>query len=363
MLTSAATMTPNVGGNSGTNLVFGIVPWNAQLLIQMLKNENMAKILAEPKLVTLSGRPAHFLSGGRQATLGPSSGITGPGVVYMDVGTELDFLPVVLGNGRIYLEVSPKITSVNQTLGITVAGSTVPGFSENSERTVVEMEPGQTMAIGGMIQTTTQSTANRTPLIGQLPFIGGFFNTVSVEDDETELVILVTPHLVDAMDCRQAPKELPGRETRSPDDYELFLEYLLEVPRGQRQVFENGRYKAAYKNDPSAKQYPCAENLPKEQRRGRNGQNSGCSSTQNGAPGLAAPIPAQGGAPAGMPGQTMPNPSATMPPPLPGRPNGNADNRIIPPTTVDGSATYGRPNNIRWGPVIPAPQLDEGSPK
>jgi pilus assembly protein CpaC len=362
MIPSTAALTPNVGGNSGTNLVFGIVPANAQFLIQMLKNENLAKILAEPKIVTLSGRPAHFLSGGQQATLGPSSGITGPGVVYMNVGTELDFLPIVQGTGRIYLEVTPKVTSVDQTLGITVAGSVVPGFKQQEERTVVEMEPGQTMAIGGMIQTSTQSTANRVPIIGEIPFLGGFFNTVSVEDDEQELIILVTPHLVDAMDCRQAPKQLPGQETRSPDDYELFLEYLLEVPRGKREVFEGGRYKVAYKNDPTASQYPCADNLPKESRRGRNDQNSGCCAPQTGAPGLAPPIPAQGGNPAGMPGQTMPAPAQGNSQQLPARPNGAGDGRMIPPTTLDGQPAAGRPN-IRWGPVIPAPQLDEGTPR
>jgi pilus assembly protein CpaC len=361
MIPSAASLTPNVGGNAGTNLVFGVVPWNAQFLIQMLKNENIAKILAEPKLVTLSGRPAHFLSGGRQATLGPSSGITGPGVVYMDVGTELDFLPVVLGTGRIYLEVTPKVTSVDQTLGITVAGSVVPGFKEQSVRTVVEMEPGQTMAIGGLIQTTTQATANRVPVLGDLPYFGGFFSTQSVEDDEQELVVLVTPHLVDAMDCRQAPKELPGRETRSPDDYELFLEYLLEAPRGQRQVFENGRYKAAYKNDPSAKQFPCAENLPKESRRGRDGQN-GCS-TQTGAPGLAPQGPAPGNVPPGLPMQGAPMSSPNLPPAMPGPANSAANGRMIPPTSVDGTTAVARPGNVRWGPVIPAPQMDEGSPR
>jgi pilus assembly protein CpaC len=322
---------------SGTgNLVLGIVPGQVQMLIQALRDENLAKLLAEPKLVTLSGRPARFLAGGQQAVVGPSSGVNGPGVVYRDIGTELDFLPIVLGNGRIYLEVSPVVRSVNNARGIVFQGSLVPGFDEQSVRTAVELEPGQTMAIGGLIQTTVQGTASRVPWLGDLPFIGGFFNSVQYTEQETELVVLVTPHLVDGQDCKQAPKRLPGRETRSPDDYELFLEYLLEAPRGQREVFEGGKYKPAYKNDSTAQQYPCAEPLPKEPR----GRRRGADCVDNCPPNTT---PSHMGAPATI--------------------NGVGDSRI-PPTAVETLPTPGAP---RFGasssrslprPVTP-PQQEE----
>jgi pilus assembly protein CpaC len=239
------------------NIVFGIIPANFLGVLQALKSENVAKLLAEPKLVTQSGRPARFLAGGRQATLGPSSGINGPGVVYEDIGTELEFLPVVYGNGKIYLEVAPRVRGVNQGLGITTSFGTVPGFDEQSVRTSIVLEPGQTFAIGGLIQANTQGSSVKWPLIGELPFVGPFFSVNAVTDQESELVILVTPHLVDGMDCNQVPAHVPGRETRTPDDFEFYLESMLEQPRGPRNVFAGRHFQAGWHGDPTAAEFPC----------------------------------------------------------------------------------------------------------
>ncbi|MCE9530661.1 MAG: hypothetical protein K8T89_05960 [Planctomycetes bacterium] len=244
------------------NLVLGIVPAQFQGLLQALKVEGLAKLIAEPKLVTQSGRPARFLSGGQQPTIGPTSGITGPGVVYQDVGTELDFLPIVYGNGKIYLEVAPRIRAVNfGNNTINVGGTTVPAFDDQSVRTSIVMEAGQTFAIGGLIQTSLQATSTKVPFLGELPFFGVLFSQTSQTEQESELVILVTPHLVDPMDCNQVPGKLPGRESRSPDDFEMYLEGMLELPRGQRNVFENKHYKGAWKNSPTAAAFPCGAGI------------------------------------------------------------------------------------------------------
>jgi pilus assembly protein CpaC len=242
------------------NLVFGLLPTQFLTAVRALKSEGLAKLLAEPKLVTQSGRPARFLAGGQQATLSGASGINGPGVTYQPIGTELEFLPVVYGNGKIYLEVAPTVRGVNQGLGITTSFGAVPGFDEQTIRTSVVMESGQTFAIGGLIQNTVQSTRASVPVIGELPFIGALFSSSRVEEREQELIIFVTPHLVDPMDCKQLPSRLPGRETRVPDDFEFYLEAMIELPRGQRNVFEGRRYKAAWKNDPTATQFPCGVN-------------------------------------------------------------------------------------------------------
>jgi pilus assembly protein CpaC len=95
------------------------------------------------------------------------------------------------------------------------------------------------------------------PVVGDIPFIGAAFSSKNYNEEEHELVILVTPHLVDAMSCDQLPKYLPGQETRSPDDFELFLEGILEAPHGCRDVCQDGRYTPAYKNGPTAGQFPC----------------------------------------------------------------------------------------------------------
>jgi pilus assembly protein CpaC len=343
---------------AGPNIVFGIVSAQVQLLIQALREESMAKLLAEPKLVTLSGRPAHFLSGGQQAILSPSGGLGGPGVAFRDVGTEIDFLPIVLGNGRIYLEVAPVVRSVNNGRGITTAFGFVPGFDEQSARTAIELEPGQTMAIGGLIQTEEGAESERIPVLGDLPYVGTLFSRVSYTEQEQEMVILVTPHLVDGQDCRQAPKRLPGRETRKPDDYELFLEGILEAPRGQRQVFEEGRYKAAYKNDPSLQRFPCADPLPKEPRDRRNwGKHGGAANCSDcGVPAGYSTVPGAVANPApGMNGAMMPATPAEM---IPGVPSPTAGAG----TTAIGSPTPSGPFEMRSqrrpppSPAMPLPE-------
>jgi pilus assembly protein CpaC len=243
------------------NLVFGIAPAGITGAIRALRTENLAKVLAEPKVVTQTGRPAYILSGGKQAIISAASGITGPGVTYENIGTELEVLPIVQGDGKILLEVSPTIKAVNTGLGITINGSLSPGFSQQTAKAVVSLESGQTFAIGGLIQSTVQATTTKLPLLGDLPFIGAAFSTIDHEERETELVILVTPRLVEALDCAQVPRRVPGRETRSPDDHEFYLETLLEAPRGQRQVWNGHCYNAAYKCDPSASKYPCVGNV------------------------------------------------------------------------------------------------------
>jgi pilus assembly protein CpaC len=325
VLTGQAALNPS----ADANIVFGIVNANVQMLLQALRTESLATLLAEPKIVTLSGRPAHILSGGQQAILSPSGGLGGPGVAYRDVGTELDFLPIVLGNGRIYLEVNPTIRAVNNGRGITTAFGFVPGFDEQSAKTAIELEPGQTMAIGGLIQTENAADSTRIPVLGDLPYVGTLFSRVQHTTEEQEMVILVTPHLVDGMDCKQAPKHLPGRETRAPDDYELFLEGILEAPRGQRQVFENGKYKAAYKNDPSYERFPCADPLPKEPRQKRSG---GYAAPEMNCAPAAAPALAPRMAPPIGPA-VMPNPVAA---PGPGFTAGDGRNYAAPADTIPG---------------------------
>jgi pilus assembly protein CpaC len=221
------------------------------------------------------------------------------------------------------------------------------------------MEPGQTFAIGGLIQTTTQGAATKVPVIGDLPFIGNVFRTNLHQEQESELIILVTPHLVDAMDCRQAPKRLPGRETRSPDDYELFMEGILEAPRGQRTIFPNGKYKAPYLNDPSSGELPCASPLPRGQQ-----MRDGCRDCQPGgtyAPNGTLPVipvsptgPAHGPVPEPLP---QPAPGGVLPGgPIPAGPTGEPmpsrppESLSVPPAQVPG--TDGATNDP---PLIPPP--------
>jgi pilus assembly protein CpaC len=225
-------------------------------LLQALRNESIAKILAQPKLVTLSGRPASLLSGGQQA-IPEAAGLGSVSVRFEPFGTQLTVLPIVLGNGRIHLEVTPEVSNIDPSVGTSIMGTVVPGRNTQRVQTTVEMEDGQTLALGGLIQNTVTATDQKVPILGDLPFLGTAFSSKSFSETESELVVLVTPHLIDAMSCDQLPKALPGQETRSPDDFELFLEGILEAPRGPRDVCQGGVYVAAHKNGPTADAFPC----------------------------------------------------------------------------------------------------------
>jgi pilus assembly protein CpaC len=242
------------------NMTLGIVNAPFFAALQALRTEGVAKFIAEPRVVTQSGRPAFFRAGGQQAILSATSGITGPGVQLVPFGTELEVLPIVYGNGQIWMEINPRITAVSAALGITVGNANSPGFTEQQVRTAVMLESGQTYAIGGLIQNSVQADSTKVPVLGDLPFIGIGFSRLRHEQRESELVILVTPRLVGPMNCDQVPKRLPGRETRNPDDYELFLENILEAPRGQRKVWNGRCYNAAWKCDPTASIFPCVGN-------------------------------------------------------------------------------------------------------
>jgi pilus assembly protein CpaC len=280
---------PPITTGATANIVAGIVPAGTVGAIRALKTDGVAKFLSEPRVVTQTGRPATLRAGGQQAILGQSSGINGPGVTLEQVGTNVEVLPIVFGNGKIYLEVTPSFRSVNAGRGVTTAFGFTPGFNESSARSSIMLESGQTFAIGGLLEMQTQNTAEKVPYIGDLPIIGAAFSSVRSEDRETELLILVTPRLVDALDCNQVPKRVPGRETRIPDDYEFFLESLVEAPRGQRRVWNGRCYVPAYKNDPSNALFPC------------NGPNCGtpvgCANGSCAAPGIAT----VGSAPTAMP--------------------------------------------------------------
>ncbi len=252
---------PTFGIPGGTtNVMTGVIHsgWTLLTFLQALRTEGVLKLMAEPRLVTMSGRPAYFNSGGQQA-VPVASGLGTAGVNFVDFGTTLSFLPVVLGNGKIHLEVAPEVSSLDPASGTVANGVVVPGRASQRVQTTVELEAGQTFVIGGLIQRQVTGSTVKLPVLGDLPFVGTAFSSKTFNEVEQELLILVTPHLVDAEDCSQVPGCLPGLETRSPDDFELFLEGILEAPRGSRCVCPGKHYVPAWKSGPTAGQFPCGD--------------------------------------------------------------------------------------------------------
>ncbi len=275
---------PGTPNGAPTNLLFGVIHNNFGFLgfLQALRDESVVTALAEPTLTTISGRPASFLVGGEQAVPVPA-GLGQIGVQFEEFGTRLNFLPIVLGNGKIHLEVEPEVSALDAANGTSISGTVVPGRDTTRVNTTVDLEDGQTFVIGGLIQRAISGSTEKTPILGDLPFLGVAFSSKSYQETETEVVIMVTVHLVDPEDCAQAPKILPGQETRRPDDFELFLEGILEAPRGPRDVFPGNHYVPAYKNGPTAAVFPCA---------GRDGSGgAGCAACGTGGSATMLPGP------------------------------------------------------------------------
>lgn len=188
--------------------------------IHYLEQHGVVRLLSEPTLVTLSGRPATFLAGGEFAV--PTTvGVGGASAVTTDFrafGAIITFMPVVLDKDHIRLQVAPEFSQVDQELAV----NGTPGLSTRSVTTTVEMREGQTLAIAGLLDDAM--TAN---MAGDLPWISQLLGKRSVSRNETELVIMVTPELVHAMDPEEVPP-LPGFDVTEPTKTEFYLEGRLE---------------------------------------------------------------------------------------------------------------------------------------
>jgi pilus assembly protein CpaC len=213
------------------NIVFSLIDDNDTFIgiLEALREENLLKILAEPNLVAVSGRPASFLAGGEFPIIVPQSlGTTS--VEFKEFGVRLEFVPIIKGHGRVHLEVRPEVSERDFTNSITVGEILVPALTTRRVDTAVELNAGQTLAIAGLINNRVEARTSKVPLLGELPWVGAAFRRVRHTESEVELLILVTPEIVEAMDAEQVPPGGPGLETQSPTDCELFFKGFIEVP-------------------------------------------------------------------------------------------------------------------------------------
>ena len=200
-----------------------------QGFLHALQSESLAKILAEPVLVTTSGRPATVHSGGEFPVLVPQS-FGNLSIQWREFGVRLEAVPIVLGQGRVRLDLAPEVSERDFSNSVTINGLVVPGITSRSVNTQVEMRFGETLMIGGLISSRNQGTTQKIPFLGELPWIGVAFSRKSYNVGETELVILVTPQMVAPMAPYQVPQNGPGQGTTVPTDRELYLDGNLEVP-------------------------------------------------------------------------------------------------------------------------------------
>jgi Flp pilus assembly secretin CpaC len=136
----------------------------------------------------------------------------------------------VLGGGRIRLEVRPELSQLDYANGVVMSGFTIPGIIQRRIDTSLELNTGETYVAGGLISTSVSATTNKVPYIGDMPLIGAAFRTMSYSEEEKELVIMVTPELVEPLKPSQKPCAFPGSETTHPSDGELYWKGNVEVP-------------------------------------------------------------------------------------------------------------------------------------
>ncbi len=205
---------------------------STDVLINALEQKGIARSLAEPNLVALSGDTASFLAGGEYPI--PVAGSFGQITVdYKKYGVGLAFTPTVLSRGLINLKIEPEVSQIDTTHSVSVSnGVSVPALIVRRASTTIELRDGQSFMIGGLLQTNNQNLIEQLPWLGSVPVLGALFSSKSYQQNQTDLAIIVTPHLV-------RPTR-PGDVVRTPaddslpaNDPDFFLLGKAEVTRAQ----------------------------------------------------------------------------------------------------------------------------------
>jgi pilus assembly protein CpaC len=194
-------------------------------LIDALKEDGLLKILAEPTLIALSGQTADFLAGGEFPIPVPQERGTIT-IDYKKFGVGLNFTPTVLSEDVISIKVQPEVSRLDFTTAVQFSGFVVPGITVRRTSTTIELADGQSFAIAGLLQDDIKEVVSKFPFLGDIPILGVLFQSKQFEKNESELIIIVTPHLVKPLNM--AKQTLPTDFYIEPNDAEFYLEGRLE---------------------------------------------------------------------------------------------------------------------------------------
>jgi pilus assembly protein CpaC len=204
------------------NLIFSFfgadMSWTT--FIDALKENGLVKILAEPTLITISGQTANFLAGGEfPIPVAQEFGRTT--IIFKEFGVGLNFTPTVLSSEKISMKVAPEVSELDFSNSIALSGFVVPAITTRRVSTVIELADGQSFAIAGLLQDNVREVVSKFPVLGDIPIMGALFRSSLFQKNESELIIIVTPHLVKPLDM--AKQTLPTDQYIEPSDWEFYL--------------------------------------------------------------------------------------------------------------------------------------------
>ncbi|MBH3443304.1 type II and III secretion system protein family protein [Pseudomonas moraviensis] len=204
---------------------FSWVGGKTMAIINALETSGFAYTLARPSLVALNGQSASFLAGGEIPIPVPSSGSDSVSIEYKEFGIRLTLTPTIIGRDRIALKVAPEVSELDFANAVNIAGTTVPALTIRRTDTSVSLGDGESFVISGLISTTNSSQVNKFPGLGDIPILGAFFKGSQIKREERELLMIVTPHLVQPLAADARLPSLPGEKLRNydPNFYRMFF--------------------------------------------------------------------------------------------------------------------------------------------
>ncbi|MCO8169814.1 type II and III secretion system protein family protein [Pseudomonas sp. 21LCFQ02] len=213
--------------NNMFNIVWGGGSSKVLGMLNAMENSGFAYTLARPSLVALSGQSASFLAGGEFPVPVPNAEGSGISIEYKAFGVRLTLTPTVVSNERILLKVAPEVSELDFTAGITVSGTSVPALNVRRTDTSISLADGESFVISGLISNKNSSEVGKFPGLGDIPVLGAFFRNSQINREERELLMVVTPHLVQPLARDAQLPSLPGEGLRNydPNFYRMmFLE-------------------------------------------------------------------------------------------------------------------------------------------
>nr|WP_232295789.1 type II and III secretion system protein family protein [Pseudorhodobacter aquimaris] len=208
------------GTNGNMTLGFSAGSLQFAVLLEALESKGVVRTLAEPNLTALSGQEAKFLAGGEYPI--PVSGGDGTVTIeYKPFGVEMNFTPVVVDGDVINLTINASVSSIDNSVTLEAGGFTINAFKRRETSTTVEMRDGESFAIAGLLQDDFRNLNGQVPWLGDIPVIGALFRSAEYQRAQSELVIIVTPHLVTP--TRGEALALPTDRVRPPTEREFFL--------------------------------------------------------------------------------------------------------------------------------------------